>query len=70
MVVTGHISSQAMQAISQGVSTAMVSNGLIKPASCGQTATQAPQLMQAFQPIRKRTGSFFDMVDQIFLYSE
>ena len=51
MVVTGQISTQTMQAISQGVLTAMVSKSLIKPASFGHTATQAPQLMQAFHPI-------------------
>jgi hypothetical protein len=51
MVLTGQISSQIMQAMSQGVWTAMVSKGLIKPGPWGQMATQAPQLMQAFQPI-------------------
>jgi len=51
MVLTGQIASQAMQAISQGVFTAIVSKAEIKPGSCGQTATQAPQWMQAFHPI-------------------
>jgi hypothetical protein len=51
MVETGQISSQAMQAMSQGRLTAIVSKSLMKPASCGQIATHAPQLMQAFQPI-------------------
>jgi len=67
MVLTGQIFSQAMQAMSQGVLTAMVSNALIKPGSCGHTATQAPQLMQAFQPIWNSTTSLFRMADQIFL---
>lgn len=51
IVLTGQTSLQNIQAISQGVCTAMVSNGLIKPASCGHTATQAPHLMQAFKPM-------------------
>jgi len=70
MVLTGHIFSQAMQAISQIVFTAIVSKAEIKPGFCGQTATQAPQWMQAFHPIRKATGFFFDMMNYIFLYSE
>jgi len=59
MVVTGQISSQTMHAMSQGVFTAIVSKSLMKFTGCGQTATQAPQLIQAFQPILKTTGSFF-----------
>ena len=51
MALTGQIFSQAMQAIWQVSPTAMVSKGLINPASKGQTATQAPQWMQAFQLI-------------------
>jgi hypothetical protein len=51
MVLTGQMRSQAMQAMSQDVSTAMVSKGLMNPAGCGHTATQAPQRIQAFQPI-------------------
>jgi hypothetical protein len=51
IVLTGQMYSQAMQAMSQGVSTAMVSKSLMKPGRCGHTATQAPQWMQAFQPI-------------------
>lgn len=69
MVLTGHISSQSMQAISQGRSTAMVSKGLMKGSGCGQMATQAPQLMQAFQPMSNKTGGRSVMV-QIFLYSD
>jgi hypothetical protein len=59
MVVTGQICSQAMQTMWQGVSMAMVSNGEMKPAGCGQTATHAPHLMQAFQLMLKITG--FDL---------
>ena len=51
IVVTGQISTHTMQAMSQGLLTAIVSKAEIKPASCGQTATQAPQLIQAFHPI-------------------
>ncbi len=58
IVLTGQISSQTIHAISHGVCTAMVSNGLINPDSWGQTATQAPQLMQAFHPISKMTACF------------
>jgi hypothetical protein len=57
MVLTGQMSSQTMQAIAQGVFTAMVSNEDMNPASCGHTATHAPQLMHAFQPIWKITGA-------------
>lgn len=49
MAVTGQMRSHTMQAMSQGVSTAIVSKGLTKPASCGQTAIQAAHWMQAFQ---------------------
>lgn len=56
MAVTGHILSQAMQAISHGVLTAIVSKGVVKPAGCGQTPTQAPHLMQAFQLMLNTTG--------------
>ena len=59
IVKTGQISSQAMQAMSQTSCTAMVSCSEVKPAGCGQTATQAPQLMQAFQPMSKMTGGRF-----------
>jgi hypothetical protein len=45
-----------MHTISQGVFSAMVSNGVVNPASCGHTAMQAPHLMQAFQLIEKMTG--------------
>ncbi|MDZ4681997.1 MAG: hypothetical protein SGI94_16275 [Saprospiraceae bacterium] len=51
IVLTGQIASQAMQAMSQAVFTAIVSNAVMKPGFCGQTATQAPQWMQAFHPI-------------------
>jgi hypothetical protein len=57
MAVTGQISSQARQTTLQGLSTAMVSNALIKPASSGQTAMQAPHRMQAFQSMLKTTGA-------------
>ena len=56
MAVTGHTFSQLMQTIRHGLSTAMVSKGEMKPAACGQTATQAPHRMQAFQSIMKTTG--------------
>ena len=59
MASTGQICSQIMQAMSQGVWTAMVSKSLMKPASCGQMATQTPQLMQAFQEMEKTTGGDF-----------
>jgi hypothetical protein len=66
MVLTGQIFSQAIQAISQGLCTAMVSNSLMNPGGSGHTATQAPQLMQAFHPMWKTTASFLRM-GQIFL---
>ena len=66
IVNTGQISSQAMQAMSHTSPTAMVSCAEVKPAGWGHTATQAPQLMQAFQPMSKITGGRFN---QIFLYS-
>ena len=69
IVLTGQMASQCMQAISQGIFTAMVSKALIKPASCGHTATQAPHLMQAFHPISKTTASFGSMFkSSIFIY--
>lgn len=58
MALTGQTVWQNMQAISQALFTAMVSKLLVKPASCGQTATQAPHLMQAFHSTSKTTGSF------------
>lgn len=58
MAFTGQTVSQNIQAISQALFTAMVSKLLIKTATCGQTATQAPHLIQAFQPISITTGSF------------
>jgi hypothetical protein len=39
-----------------GRSTAIVSKGEIKPAGWGQTATQAPHWIQAFQLMWKITG--------------
>jgi hypothetical protein len=62
MVLTGHTASQNMQAISHGVFTAMVSKLLIKPASCGQTATQAPHFIQAFHPISNITEGLVCMI--------
>ena len=56
MAVTGQMRSQTMQAMSQGVSTAIVSKGLTKPGSCGHTATQAAHWMQAFQLTSKSTA--------------
>lgn len=69
IVDTGQISSQRMQAMSQGVFTAIVLKLLIKPGGCGQIATHAPQLMHAFQPIENNTAlSFFNAYN--FLYSD
>jgi hypothetical protein len=56
MAVTGQIFSHAIQTTSQGVLTAMVSKGVVKPGGKGQTPTHAPHLRHAFQLISKVTG--------------
>ena len=68
IVVTGHMLSQSIQAISQGRSTEIVSNGLINGSGCGHMATQAPQFMQAFQPILKSTGERSDILLYLFVF--
>lgn len=62
IAVTGQIFSQARQTTSQGVFTAIVSKGVVKPGGNGQTPTQAPHLRQAFQLISKVTGGRLGMV--------
>lgn len=51
MVLTGQIISHAIHAMSHGVFTAMVLKEVTNPGGWGQTAMQAPQLIQAFHPI-------------------
>lgn len=70
MALTGQTVSQNIQAISQALFTAIVSKLLVKPASCGQTATQAPHLIQAFQPISKTTGSFLLIIKSFCILNQ